>query len=130
MGEAPLAQQAEAWLAYLEAARRASGHTLSAYRRDLRLLQVLLAERGVTELVSADTLALRQAVSALHRRGLAPFVFVPCPFPVSILFPRAGLPGPEHACGRPASIAPQQCRPRRPCTVMRHSDRPCQTRIR
>lgn len=72
MGEAALAQPAEAWLAYLEASRRASGHTLAAYRRDLRLLQALLAERGVTELVSADTLALRQAVSALHRRGLAP----------------------------------------------------------
>ena len=72
MGIEALPEQAEAWLGYLEATRRASEHTLAAYRRDLRLLQTLLAERGVAHPAAADVLAIRQSVSALHRRGLSP----------------------------------------------------------
>lgn len=72
MGVEALAEQAEAWLGYLEATRRASEHTLAAYRRDLRLLQALLAERGVANPAAADVLSIRQSVSALHRRGLSP----------------------------------------------------------
>ena len=72
MSEALLAGQTEAYLGYLEATRRASEHTLAAYRRDLGLLQALLAERGLEDAASVDTLAIRQTVSALHRRGLSP----------------------------------------------------------
>jgi integrase/recombinase XerC len=72
MGGVALPAPAEAWLAYLSATRRASAHTLAAYRRDVQLLQSLLVERGLHDPAQADALALRQAVAALHRRGLAP----------------------------------------------------------
>jgi integrase/recombinase XerC len=72
MRGAALAEQAEAYLGYLEATRRASAHTLAAYRRDLQLLETLLAGHGVANATGADALAMRQVVSTLHRRGLAP----------------------------------------------------------
>ena len=72
MGADAVPEQAEAWLGYLEATRRASDHTLAAYRRDLRLLQGLLAERGVADPAAADVPAIRQSVASLHRRGLSP----------------------------------------------------------
>ncbi len=72
MRHAPLAEQAESYLGYLEATRRASEHTLAAYRRDLQRLASLLAEHGMQSAGDADVQALRQAVSALHRRGLSP----------------------------------------------------------
>lgn len=65
-----LAQDVERWLADLEATRRASGHTLDAYRRDLHALVGLLAEHGITTTAKVDAAAIRQSVAALHRRGL------------------------------------------------------------
>jgi integrase/recombinase XerC len=58
------------YLGYLEATRRASDHTLAAYRRDLRRLTACLAERGIHTMATVDAAAVRQAVAALHRRGL------------------------------------------------------------
>ena len=72
MGNGALPAHADAWLGYLEATRRASEHTLAAYRRDLVLLQGLLAERGIDPATDTDVLAIRQSVAALHRRGLSP----------------------------------------------------------
>jgi len=66
----PLADGIESYLDYLEATRRASPHTLSAYRRDLGMLRELLAERAVCSAESVDPHAIRFAVAALHRRGL------------------------------------------------------------
>ena len=68
----PLASAAEAWLDYLSAARRASPHTLAAYRRDLALLTATLAQRDIVTISGTDSLAIRQSVATLHRRGLAP----------------------------------------------------------
>jgi integrase/recombinase XerC len=68
----PLELAGEAWLAYLAAARRASRHTLAAYRRDLALLVATLDERGIHTIAQVDALAIRQSVAMLHRRGLAP----------------------------------------------------------
>ena len=44
---ARLARDIGSYLDYLEATRRASPHTLAAYRRDLALLDKVLAERGI-----------------------------------------------------------------------------------
>jgi integrase/recombinase XerC len=69
---APLAGACAAWLGYLAAARRASPHTLAAYRRDLALMVDTLAARDIHTPAAVDALAIRHAVATLHRRGLAP----------------------------------------------------------
>ncbi|MBK7519167.1 MAG: tyrosine recombinase XerC [Gammaproteobacteria bacterium] len=58
------------YLGYLEATRRASRHTLAAYRRDLALLSTCLAQAGIDTAQGIDAAAIRQSVAALHRRGL------------------------------------------------------------
>lgn len=63
------AAQVEDFLAALTAQRRASPHTVAAYRRDLgHLLKV--AEDG--PLTEVDVLAVRRAIARLHSEGLAP----------------------------------------------------------
>ena len=69
---ASLADAAASWLDDLRVTRRASPHTLSAYRRDLALLSTTLAERGIDTPARVDALSVRQCVATLHRRGLAP----------------------------------------------------------
>lgn len=61
----------ETYLGYLEATRRASTHTLSAYRRDLLRLEQLLTAQGIAQPEAVDALAIRRAVATLHREGLA-----------------------------------------------------------
>ena len=58
------------YLGYLEATRRASSHTLAAYRRDLAKLSDCLAQRDISTPDGIDAAAIRQSVAALHRRGL------------------------------------------------------------
>lgn len=65
-----LAHDVARWLADLEATRRASAHTLDAYRRDLRLLTDVLANDGIVATGHVDAAAIRHAVATLHRRGL------------------------------------------------------------
>lgn len=65
-----LAQDVERWLADLEATRRASPHTLEAYRRDLSALGRLLAQDGITRTSQVDAAAIRHCIATLHRRGL------------------------------------------------------------
>lgn len=57
------------FLAALATQRRASEHTLAAYRRDLDQLAAASAPKRIHEL---DTLDVRRALAALHARGLAP----------------------------------------------------------
>ncbi len=65
-----LAHDVGRWLADLEATRRASAHTLDAYRHDLLLLTEVLAKDGIVSTAQVDATAIRHTVSALHRRGL------------------------------------------------------------
>src|SRR5262245_52106710 len=71
-GGGSLPDAVAAFLDYLAATRRASRHTLAAYRRDLALLQQALGSRAIDTVSQVDALAVRQAVATLHRRGLAP----------------------------------------------------------
>ncbi|WP_240125688.1 tyrosine recombinase XerC [Thermomonas alba] len=57
------------FLAYLAVEKRASAHTLDAYRRDLAALAQWAGERDVLALEEAD---IRAFVAAEHRRGLSP----------------------------------------------------------
>src|SRR5690606_29921053 len=59
------------FLAHLEVERRASAHTLDAYRRDLAALCEWAAREG-TAPESLDPARIRAFVAAEHRRGLAP----------------------------------------------------------
>lgn len=57
------------FLAALESQRRASAHTLAAYRRDLAQLAELTTPKPWAEL---DALDVRRALASLHARSLAP----------------------------------------------------------
>ncbi|MEG1832550.1 MAG: tyrosine recombinase XerC [Burkholderiaceae bacterium] len=59
----------EAFLTALATQRRASPHTLAAYRRDLVHLSEVAADRS---LLAVDALDVRRAVARLHAQGLAP----------------------------------------------------------
>ncbi|MDP1956763.1 MAG: site-specific integrase, partial [Rhodocyclaceae bacterium] len=59
---------ASRFLAELAHQRRASPHTLTAYRHDLALLQAGVGERPLAELQSHD---LRRQAMRLHGQGLA-----------------------------------------------------------
>jgi integrase/recombinase XerC len=66
---AALDHSVEQFLAELEHQRRASPHTLSAYRRDLALLAAGAGERPLAELKSHE---LRRTAMRLHGQGLSP----------------------------------------------------------
>jgi len=70
MNDGALAARIDSYLDYLRATRRASAHTLAAYRRDLQQLLACMGERGITDVHAIDGLAVRQAVASMHRRGL------------------------------------------------------------
>lgn len=59
------------FLEHLQVERRASAHTVDAYRRDLAALQAW-AEAQSADPAALDADALRAFVAAEHRRGLAP----------------------------------------------------------
>ena len=58
----------DAWLGELAGQRRQSAHTLSAYRRDLSLLQELAGE---TSLATLQSHHIRRFIAQLHGRGLS-----------------------------------------------------------
>jgi len=72
VAEGPDAASVEAFLEGLRVARRASPHTVAAYRRDLLRLRRRLAEQGVRRWEEADAGALRAALQAERARGLSP----------------------------------------------------------
>jgi integrase/recombinase XerC len=57
------------FLSELESQRRASAHTLAAYRRDLAKLQTLAAGRSAAQLTVQD---IRNFIGRLHAAGLSP----------------------------------------------------------
>jgi integrase/recombinase XerC len=62
----------EGFLDRLRVQRRLSAHTLAAYRRELDELLGLLERHARVDWSGLDTAALRQALAAAHRAGLAP----------------------------------------------------------
>lgn len=62
-------QQISNWLTELQANQRYSKHTLSAYRRDLALLQQIYPEKNIESL---QALHIRQALAKLHAQGHKP----------------------------------------------------------
>ncbi len=72
MAQGPDAASVEAFVEGLRVARRASPHTVAAYRRDLLRLRRRLAGQGVRRWEEADAAALRAALQAERARGLAP----------------------------------------------------------
>jgi len=62
----------EAWLARLAVERRASRHTLDAYRRDLDALLDWCQAQGIDAWGALDSESLRRFVADEHRRGLSP----------------------------------------------------------
>lgn len=62
---------AQPFLDHLQFERRASTHTLDAYRRDLTTLCTWAAKQGA-EVESLDGAAIRAFIAAEHRRGLSP----------------------------------------------------------
>lgn len=69
---ATLQEAVDAYLGYLEVARRCSPHTLAAYRRDLAALGEALGSTERHTLESIDPLAIRHAVATRHRAGTSP----------------------------------------------------------
>ncbi|MDZ4350279.1 MAG: tyrosine recombinase XerC [Xanthomonadaceae bacterium] len=63
--------QVEAYLSHLTVARRYSGHTISAYRRDLDALLAWMQARGRIDLAGLGSEDMRSFVAAEHRRGLS-----------------------------------------------------------
>lgn len=55
---------------YLQYEKRYSAHTLSAYQCDLTQFSQWLDEKGMDDIVDADSLSIRNWVAALHRQGI------------------------------------------------------------
>ncbi|MCV6613578.1 MAG: tyrosine recombinase XerC [Cellvibrionaceae bacterium] len=66
-----LLKQRQAFLDYLQQVRQVSPHTLDSYRRDIDKLVDFCRQRELHSLADIDSLAIRQALAQLHRRGLA-----------------------------------------------------------
>jgi integrase/recombinase XerC len=60
------------FLRHLSAERRASPHTLRAYRADLADFCAFAARAGSTDVAAADSRLIRAYLAQLHRRGLDP----------------------------------------------------------
>ncbi len=71
IASAALRRPVEAWLAHLAVEKRASKHTLDAYRRDLTALLDWCAAQGIEAWDRLDAEALRRFVADEHRRGLS-----------------------------------------------------------
>jgi integrase/recombinase XerC len=71
VASAALRRPAEDWLARLAVERRASMHTLAAYRRDLQALLDWCAAQGIEAWPDLNAEALRRFVADEHRRGLS-----------------------------------------------------------
>lgn len=63
--------QVEGYLSHLTVARRYSGHTVSAYRRDLDALLTWMQARDKADIAALGTEDLRSFIAAEHRRGLS-----------------------------------------------------------
>ncbi|HNE25904.1 MAG TPA: tyrosine recombinase XerC [Pseudomonadales bacterium] len=61
----------EQYLQYLAGERRLSPHTLSAYRRDLVLLQTQAQQQAISDVAQWREFHIRQLVATLHHRGLS-----------------------------------------------------------
>ena len=72
MAESPLEATIEAFLAAQSNERRASTHTLAAYRRDLAMLLHLSAATTVEALASLSGPDIRRCAMQLHSRGRSP----------------------------------------------------------
>ncbi|GAB5415528.1 MAG: tyrosine recombinase XerC [Congregibacter sp.] len=67
----PLEEQFHLFLSYLSHVKRLSGHTVSAYRRDLHSLVELCANWSITSSDELGETHVRQWIAAGHRKGLA-----------------------------------------------------------
>lgn len=68
----PAVDAVAGYLAHLEVERRASPHTLAAYRRDLAALVAWSAAQGVDDPARLDPAHLRAFIADGHRAGLSP----------------------------------------------------------
>lgn len=68
----PAVDAVAGYLAHLEVERRASPHTLAAYRRDLAALVAWSASQGVDDPARLDPAHLRAFIADGHRAGLSP----------------------------------------------------------
>lgn len=55
---------------YLAHEKRYSSHTLSGYKRDLMQFSQWLLEKGIDDIVAADSLSIRNWIATLHRQGI------------------------------------------------------------